>query len=259
MKPDAYMKLYIGDWLKKTMHLDATATGAYFLLVMSHWSKPGIPCSDQSLMTTAKVRPQDWARVKEELKPFFTEENGLWKNDRCLEEYDEACSLYSERVSRIETARLVNPKVNPDIRTKDNPEINPTGTFDYDCTSCSPSKDVQLPDSFGQLSKSLSALFMRRPGQPMSYEEQRLLLEICNTRSDCVGEFNEIASLRSKDAAYFPQSMESLLYGWTKVLDRSRNYTPPPVPGRQKSASDTAIDKVLADVERLKRKAEARV
>lgn len=115
MKPDSYMKMYIGDWLKDTLHLDATSTGAYFLLVLAHWGKPGIPSNDHSLRTIARVSQQDWARVKAEISALFSESNGLWINKRSVIEYDNASVLYNERLSRMKAARAKNPNINPDI------------------------------------------------------------------------------------------------------------------------------------------------
>jgi uncharacterized protein YdaU (DUF1376 family) len=116
MRPDAYMPLFIGDWLKDTGHLDATCQGAYFLLIMQHWGKPGIPCDDDSLMMISKVRVSDWARVKGTIKHFFTEANGLWTNSCCVNTYASIDKSYKDAVKRAENARANNPDNNPKHR-----------------------------------------------------------------------------------------------------------------------------------------------
>ena len=104
MKPDTFMPLFIGKWHQDTQHLDATATGAYFLLIMSHWGKSGIPSDNESLRTTTRVREQDWARIKATIEPFFIVHDGLWTSKRCVEEYADAEQIYSKRVQQTASA-----------------------------------------------------------------------------------------------------------------------------------------------------------
>lgn len=99
MKPDIYMPLIIGDWLKDTGHLDATCQGAYFLLILHHWGKPGVPADPESLMNMTKVRPTDWARVHGLIRPFFTEEGGMWIHGNCVELYQSTATAYNARVN----------------------------------------------------------------------------------------------------------------------------------------------------------------
>jgi uncharacterized protein YdaU (DUF1376 family) len=99
MKPEAYMKLYIGDWLQKTGRFDATCQGAYLLLIMEHWGKPGIQFNNEDeIRTLCRVLPQDWARVRGLLVEKFEIKTGLWINDRCVKEYAEAVEIYNGRL-----------------------------------------------------------------------------------------------------------------------------------------------------------------
>ena len=124
MKPDAYLKLYPGDWLKDTLHLDATATGAYFLLILAHRGKPGVPSSDSALKVIARVRDQDWMRVKGEIKPFFTEKDGLWVNKRCLEDWKRDCEDYQYQLDQAARARTFK-KGHAKVSTVLTPTLDP--------------------------------------------------------------------------------------------------------------------------------------
>jgi len=104
MKPDTFMPLFIGKWHQDTQDLDATATGAYFLLIMSHWGKAGISSDDFRLRQATRVHESDWARVKGTISQFFTEHDGLWTNKRCVEEYADAEQIYSKRVQQTASA-----------------------------------------------------------------------------------------------------------------------------------------------------------
>jgi uncharacterized protein YdaU (DUF1376 family) len=100
MKPIAFWKFYPGDWLRDTMHLDATSTGAYVLLLIAHRGKPGIPSDDLTLRTISRVREADWGRVKAQLAEFFKDTGGLWVNNRCIEDWDRDCAAYDAEVAR---------------------------------------------------------------------------------------------------------------------------------------------------------------
>lgn len=106
MKPDAYLKLYPGDWLRDTMQLDATSTGAYFLLILAHRGKLGIQSDDQTLRTIARVRESDWARVKAQIEHYFHIENGLWINNRSVEDWNRDCAEYKAACARTNAATL---------------------------------------------------------------------------------------------------------------------------------------------------------
>jgi uncharacterized protein YdaU (DUF1376 family) len=96
MKLDLWMPLYIGDWLQDTQHLDATANGAYWFLIMAHWGKPGVSSNDFHLRQITRVKEVDWARIKGTIAPFFEERDGLWINARCVEEYKRAVESYEK-------------------------------------------------------------------------------------------------------------------------------------------------------------------
>lgn len=111
MKPDAYLKLYPGDWLKDTLHLDATSTGAYFLLILAHRGKPGIPSDDETLRTIARVKESDWCRVKNQIRQFFQVADGMWINNRSIQDWQRDCAEYQaacERTKNATKARIDN-------------------------------------------------------------------------------------------------------------------------------------------------------
>lgn len=107
MKPfEAWIPIYPGDWIRDTMHLDATCNGAYWFLILAHWGKPGIPSDDKLLRSICRVGDSQWDAVKGILKQFFFERDGLWINKRCCEEFEKARSSYQKQCERTKRATL---------------------------------------------------------------------------------------------------------------------------------------------------------
>lgn len=87
MKTDIWMPLYVGDYLKDTMHLDAEGHGAYILLIIAYWNNGGpIPMDDDWLRTVSRVRETSWMRVKGMVLPFFQVEGDKLRQKRVDEE-----------------------------------------------------------------------------------------------------------------------------------------------------------------------------
>ena len=57
---DAYMPLWIGDYLADTMHLSYGEHGAYLLLIMAHWSSGPLPDDHEQLARIARVPIEIW-------------------------------------------------------------------------------------------------------------------------------------------------------------------------------------------------------
>jgi uncharacterized protein YdaU (DUF1376 family) len=82
-RPDTYMPLMVGDYLKDTGHLTTEQHGAYLLLLMAYWARGGpLQADDARLAATARMTPQQWAKHKPVLAEFFSEDEGLWRNKR---------------------------------------------------------------------------------------------------------------------------------------------------------------------------------
>lgn len=86
-RPDTFMPLMVGDYLKDTGHLTTEQHGAYLLLLMAYWARGGaLVADDARLAATARLTPQQWAKHRGVLSEFFIERDGQWINKRSEEE-----------------------------------------------------------------------------------------------------------------------------------------------------------------------------
>lgn len=90
-RPDTWMPLYCGDYLRDTMHLRAEGHGAYLLLIMAYWSSGGpLPDDDDYLSGVARVDDRTWKRLRPTLERFFEIANGCWRHARIDAELERA-------------------------------------------------------------------------------------------------------------------------------------------------------------------------
>lgn len=83
MKSDLWMPLYVGDYLRDTMHLSREDHGSYFLLILAYWSNRGpLPDDPEYLAAIAKVQQTEWQTVSKRLARFFQIGNGVWRHKR---------------------------------------------------------------------------------------------------------------------------------------------------------------------------------
>jgi uncharacterized protein YdaU (DUF1376 family) len=91
MKADAWMPLYVADYLRDTMHLTTEQHGAYMLLIMAAWTRGGvIPSDPASLAGMTKMTPGKWRGVAPVILPFFTLKNGNLIHKRIVREFGKA-------------------------------------------------------------------------------------------------------------------------------------------------------------------------
>lgn len=82
-KPDAWMPLYIGDYLADTVGLTAEQHGAYLLLIMAYWRlAAALPDDDGRLARIACMTPSQWKRNRATIAAFFVVDGGLWHHKR---------------------------------------------------------------------------------------------------------------------------------------------------------------------------------
>lgn len=87
MSAPPYMKLFWGDYHKRTRHLKRDQHGAYFLLIGEAWQLGGaLPDDDTKLAAWALCTPQEWAAMKPIVMEFFALRRGKWWHDRVREE-----------------------------------------------------------------------------------------------------------------------------------------------------------------------------
>ncbi|NIA72288.1 YdaU family protein [Pelagibius litoralis] len=82
-KPDTWMPLYWGDYLRDTMHLRAEGHGAYLLLIAHYWTTgQPLPDDDDYLIAVSRLEAKTWKKLKPTLAKFFTVADGTWTQER---------------------------------------------------------------------------------------------------------------------------------------------------------------------------------
>ncbi|MCI0747198.1 MAG: DUF1376 domain-containing protein [Verrucomicrobia subdivision 3 bacterium] len=78
------MRLYIGDYLKDTLHLSTFEHGVYFLLIIAYWTN-GSPLPDDNvqLANIARLTLDQWLAVRPRMTDrFFQVQGGQWHHKR---------------------------------------------------------------------------------------------------------------------------------------------------------------------------------
>jgi uncharacterized protein YdaU (DUF1376 family) len=82
--PTTWMPLYIGDYLKRTAHLNAAQSGAYLHLIMHYWSNGSLPHEDDRQMAQiTKMEVREFRKMRATLAAFFDPQ---WRHERIDEE-----------------------------------------------------------------------------------------------------------------------------------------------------------------------------
>lgn len=113
-RPDAYIPLYIGDYLADTTHLSTLEHGAYLLLLFHYWSKGsvskggGLPDNDRTLAIIAGVDQKQWNCISETIRGFFSPilVNGkpMLMQKRMEEVLGHVVTKYEKKMAAIEAA-----------------------------------------------------------------------------------------------------------------------------------------------------------
>ena len=114
------MRLFVGDLIADTTHLNRCDFGSYMLLMCSYWRrrKP-LPDDDRALSAAARVTPEEWKAIRPVLAEFFQIANGVWRHKRIDEELEQARKRYEANRSGAE-------KTN---NARRNRKRTPTGTL----------------------------------------------------------------------------------------------------------------------------------
>lgn len=101
MSAPPYMKLYWGDYSRKTRHLTRSQHGAYFLLLGALWDAGGrLSADDKTLARHALCSASEWAAMRPIIIAFFKIKRGWLTQDRVTEEL----AKYRDKIGKLKTA-----------------------------------------------------------------------------------------------------------------------------------------------------------
>lgn len=107
-KTDAWMPLYIGDYLSDTAHLSCEQSGAYLHLMMHYWRRGSLPDDNAALALIARLPVKRWIAHRTTLEPFFSLADGRWFHKRIDAERSRAeatSKRFHERAKKAAEAR----------------------------------------------------------------------------------------------------------------------------------------------------------
>jgi uncharacterized protein YdaU (DUF1376 family) len=82
-RPDTWMPLYWGDYLRDTGHLSTAEHGGYLLLIGHCWTSGGmLPTDDERLRRIARCSPLEWRKGRDTILSFFRLVDGVYRHKR---------------------------------------------------------------------------------------------------------------------------------------------------------------------------------
>jgi uncharacterized protein YdaU (DUF1376 family) len=96
-RPDNWMPLYVGDYLRDTSRLTTEQHGAYLLLIMDYWVNGPLPDDDAALAAIVKMTPAGWKKARTALSGYFEIDGGHWFQGRVEREIAKANSIMEQR------------------------------------------------------------------------------------------------------------------------------------------------------------------
>lgn len=96
-KTDAWMPLYIGDYLADTSRLTTEQHGAYVLILMDYWRNGPPPDDDEVLASIAKLSAQQWRKHSPTIRRFFVAQDGQLIQKRVEQERQKASGVSDKR------------------------------------------------------------------------------------------------------------------------------------------------------------------
>jgi len=98
VKPDEWMPLNVGHYLRDTARLTRDQHGAYLLLLFAYWTNGGaLPADDAQLAATVRATRAEWRRLRPVIAPYFQERCGLWFNKRAERELAHARGMVEKK------------------------------------------------------------------------------------------------------------------------------------------------------------------
>lgn len=124
-KPDTWMPLVIGDYLKDTTRLTTEQHGAYLLLIMSYWVSGPPPDRDSALASITRLPEKAWKKNREAIAEFFTVVDGKWRQKRIdaeLDRWSAKKEKYAERAAAGGRAKAAKSTSQADFKQGKTPE-----------------------------------------------------------------------------------------------------------------------------------------
>lgn len=122
---NAYMPLWVGDYLADTQHLSTAEHGAYLLLIMHYWRNGPLPTEKRKLM---RITGLSRYKVCEQiLSEFFTLSDGRWHQKRIDQEI--------EKNQEYRASRARAGKAGADARWKNGAEKDIANASESQCES----------------------------------------------------------------------------------------------------------------------------
>lgn len=101
---EAWMPLYVGDYLGDTQRLTTEQHGAYFLLILDYWRNGPAPDDDAVLQQITRLERAAWKRHRPALAKLFQIADGEWRHKRIDHELEAAKANQERRSSKAKTA-----------------------------------------------------------------------------------------------------------------------------------------------------------
>lgn len=100
MRPDKFMPIYWGDYLKDTGHLSAAEHGAYLLLIGHYWTtgKP-LPSNLETVRRIARMERDEWEASRDTVMAFFDLDGDVYRHGRIDAEMAKAIEKYEKRAA----------------------------------------------------------------------------------------------------------------------------------------------------------------
>lgn len=116
MSAPPYMRLYWGDYSRKTRHLKrAIEHGAYLMLIGALWDAGGkIPADDASVAAHALLTVREWGLLKPAILPFFRIVKGHLTHKRVNEELaNYRATILKRKIAGKKGSSVTNGKRKP--------------------------------------------------------------------------------------------------------------------------------------------------
>jgi uncharacterized protein YdaU (DUF1376 family) len=179
----AFIAYYVGDYQKKTQHLDTLQHGAYKLLLDHCWVHGSIPLDAASRANICKMTLPAWKKIAPVINAFFDEEG---RNKRATEEIEKA-----ERISVIRSAAGRGGGIRSGIskaiakgqQLRSN-EIANASSLPKQTRQQTPKQNsgLSIPSQNPSITSSFPDL-AREDGRPFSAESHRLLASLDRIRA----------------------------------------------------------------------------